>query len=516
MWTLLKQTECVAVDAPCPFTGPDVTQAISQLKERKLIAWDKVGEKNGIYLQNSIIDERTVSRYLTEVMSSAKSLNFPSAAVEQALADYEADSGFLLDDEQRAAVRAAILGSVSIITGGPGTGKTQTLKAIREVLLYLCPEVRIAGCAPTDKAAVRMKETSGLDAGTIHRLLSITPDNDWVKRGSLQCDCVIVDEATMMDTRLASRLLYALDPAARLILVGDVDQLPSVGPGRIFADLIESGVIPVTRLVKNHRQAGDGNIQANTRAIVNQKPGQPILWNQSTDADGDFYVIEKEDPAERLRALMGAYRQGRESGLSCLDMVVLTPEHHGALGKNNINETFQQEFNSDTEHRIQVNGKEFRLGDPVRHTRNNYALNVMNGETGVITEVGKDILVVKYAETRYVQYGLPEIQAELELAYAITIHQAQGSEWPMVLIPVYPSPLLTKNTLYTAISRGKQLVVLTGRTSALATGPRREIKRYTLLTERIRFAAEQQAWQTAGKSTQPHPQAFALPATLAS
>lgn len=516
MWTLLKQTECVAVDAPCPFTGPDVTQAISQLKERKLIAWDKVGEKNGIYLQNSIIDERTVSRYLTEVMSSAKSLNFPSAAVEQALADYEADSGFLLDDEQRAAVRAAILGSVSIITGGPGTGKTQTLKAIREVLLYLCPEVRIAGCAPTDKAAVRMKETSGLDAGTIHRLLSITPDNDWVKRGSLQCDCVIVDEATMMDTRLASRLLYALDPAARLILVGDVDQLPSVGPGRIFADLIESGVIPVTRLVKNHRQAGGGNIQANTRAIVNQKPGQPILWNQSTDADGDFYVIEKEDPAERLRALMGAYWQGRESGLSCLDMVVLTPEHHGALGKNNINETFQQEFNSDTEHRIQVNGKEFRLGDPVRHTRNNYALNVMNGETGVITEVGKDILVVKYAETRYVQYGLPEIQAELELAYAITIHQAQGSEWPMVLIPVYPSPLLTKNTLYTAISRGKQLVVLTGRTSALATGPRREIKRYTLLTERIRFAAEQQAWQTAGKSTQPHPQAFALPATLAS
>lgn len=140
----------------------------------------------------------------------------------------------------------------------------------------------------------------------------------------------------------------------------------------------------------------------------------------------------------------------------------------------------------------------------------------MNGETGVITEVRKDVLVVRYAETRYVQYGLPEIQAELELAYAISIHQAQGSEWPMVLIPVYPSPLLTKNTLYTAISRGKQLVILTGRTSALASGLRREIKRYTLLTERIRLAMEQQAWQQAGASTQTRPQAFSLPDTLAS
>ena len=227
VWTLLKQTECVADDAPCPFTGPNVTLAISQLKERKLIAWDKVGEKYGIYLQDSIIDERTVSRYLTEVMSSAKSLYFSPAEVDQALADYEADSGFTLDDEQRAAVRAAILESVSIITGGPGTGKTQTLKAIREVLLYLCSEARIAGCAPTGKAAVRMKETSGLDASTIHRLLKITPDDDWVERGALECDYVIVDEATMMDTRLASRLLYALEPTARLILVGDVDQLPA-------------------------------------------------------------------------------------------------------------------------------------------------------------------------------------------------------------------------------------------------------------------------------------------------
>ncbi|MCI9507709.1 MAG: AAA family ATPase [Oscillospiraceae bacterium] len=516
VWTLLKQTECVADDAPCPFTGPNVTLAISQLKERKLIAWDKVGEKYGIYLQDSIIDERTVSRYLTEVMSSAKSLYFSPAEVDQALADYEADSGFTLDDEQRAAVRAAILESVSIITGGPGTGKTQTLKAIREVLLYLCSEARIAGCAPTGKAAVRMKETSGLDASTIHRLLKITPDDDWVERGALECDYVIVDEATMMDTRLASRLLYALEPTARLILVGDVDQLPSVGPGRVFADLIESGVIPVTRLVKNHRQAGGGNIQANTRATVNQKPGQPIVWNQSTGTDGDFYVVEQEDPMERMRTLKGAYRQGRESGLSCLDVVVLTPEHHGALGTNNTNETFQQEFNPDTEHRIQVNGKEFRLGDPVRHTKNNYALNVMNGETGVITEVGKDILIVKYADNRYVQYGLPEIQTELELAYAISIHQAQGSEWPMVLIPVYPSPLLTKNTLYTAISRGKELVVLTGRMSSLGSGLRREIKRYTLLTERIRLAVEQQAWQRAGAATQSRPQAFSIPETLVS
>ena len=219
---------------------------------------------------------------------------------------------------------------------------------------------------------------------------------------------------------------------------------------------------------------------------------------------------------ERLRTLKGAYRQGRESGLSCQDIVVLTPEHNGVLGTNNVNDEFQQKFNPNTEYRIQVDGKDFRLGDPVRHTKNNYALNVMNGETGVITDVGEDTLVVKYGENRYVQYGMPEIREELELAYAISIHQAQGSEWPMVLIPVYPSPLLNKNTLYTAISRGKQLVVLTGRMSALASGLRQEDKRYTLLTERVRVAAAQQTWQKAGKNIQTRPQTFALPETLVS
>lgn len=516
VWTLLKQTAGVAADAPCPFTSPDVTQAISQLKERKLIVWDKVGDKNGIYLRDNIIAERTVTRYLMESISGGKSLNFSPAAVRQALADYEADSGFVLDDEQRAAVCTAILEPVSIITGGPGTGKTQSLNAIREVIGYLYPDAKIAGCAPTGKAAIRMKETSGLAASTIHKLLHITPDNDWVEQGVLEYDYVIVDETTMVDTWLMSKLLYALAPSARLILVGDVDQLPSVGPGHVFGDLIESGAIPVTRLIKNHRQAGGGNIQANTRAIVNQKPGQPIIWNQSTGVDGDFYVIEQEDPIERLQTLMGAYRQGRESGLSCLDIVVLTPEHNGVLGTNSLNEEFQQEFNSDTAHRIQVNGKEFRLGDPVRHTKNNYMLGVMNGETGIITEVGADTLIVKYGEIRYVQYEMPEIREELELAYAISIHQAQGSEWPMVLIPVYPSPLLTQNTIYTAISRGKQLVVLAGRMSALANGLRREDKRYTLLTERIRLAAGQQAWQKAGENTQARPQTFALPETLVS
>lgn len=516
VWSLLKQTEGAATGAPCPFTAPDVTQAVSQLKELKLIVWDKVGDKNGIYLRDNIIAERTVARYLMESMSSGKTLNPSPAAVSQALADYEADSGFTLDDEQRTAVCTAILEPVSIITGGPGTGKTQSLNAIREVLWYLYPDAAIAGCAPTGKAAVRMKESSGLNASTIHKLLHITPDNDWVEQGTLEYDYVIVDETTMVDTRLMSRLLYALAPLARLILVGDVDQLSSVGPGRVFGDLIESGIIPVTRLVKNHRQAGGGNIQANTRAIINQKPGKPIIWNQSTGVDGDFYFVEQENPMERLRTLKGAYRQGRESGLSCLDIVVLTPEHNGVLGTNNVNDEFQQEFNPNTEHRIQVDGKDFRLGDPVRHTKNNYALDVMNGETGVITEVGEDTLVVKYGESRYVQYGMPEIREELELAYAISIHQAQGSEWPMVLIPVYPSPLLSKNTLYTAISRGKQLVVLTGRMSALASGLRQEDKRYTLLTERVRVAAAQQTWQKAGENTQTRPQAFALPETLVS
>lgn len=455
IYVLLKQTEGIPEDAPCPFTGPDVTRAISQLKERKLIVWDKVGEKNGIYLRDNIIAERTVTRYLMESMSSGKTLTPAPAAVIQALADYEADSGFVLDDEQRTAVCTAILEPVSIITGGPGTGKTQSLNAIREVIGYLYPDATIAGCAPTGKAAVRMKETSALAASTIHKLLHITPDNDWVEQGVLECDYVIVDETTMVDTWLMSKLLYALAPSVRLILVGDVDQFPSVGPGRVFGDLIESGVLPVTRLVKNHRQSGGGSISANTKAIINQKAGQPIVWTQSTGMDGDFYVLDLEDPMERLRALKGAYRQGRESGLSCLDVVVLTPEHNGVLGTNSLNEEFQQEFNSSSEHRIQVNGKEFRLGDPVRHTKNNYALNVMNGETGIIAEVGEDTLIVKYGEIRYVQYEMPEIREELELAYAISIHQAQGAEWPMVLIPVYPSPLLTQNTIYTAISRGK-------------------------------------------------------------
>ena len=227
---LLKQTEGIPEDAPCPFTGPDVTQAISRLKEIKLIVWDKVGDKNGIYLRDNIIAERTVARYLTESMSSGKSLTFSPAAVSQALADYEVDSGFILDDEQRTAVCTAILEPVSIITGGPGTGKTQSLNAIREVIGYLYPDATIAGCAPTGKAAVRMKETSALAASTIHKLLHITPDNDWVEQEVLEYDYVIVDETTMVDTRLMSKLLYALAPSVRLILVGDVDQLPQRRP----------------------------------------------------------------------------------------------------------------------------------------------------------------------------------------------------------------------------------------------------------------------------------------------
>lgn len=167
------------------------------------------------------------------------------------------------------------------------------------------------------------------------------------------------------------------------------------------------------------------------------------------------------------------------------------------------------------EHCIQVNGKDFRLGDPVRHTKNNYALNVMNGETGVITEVDKESLTVRYSNSRDVIYTTADME-ELSLAYAITIHQAQGSEWPMVLIPVFPSPLISKNILYTAISRGKHLVVLIGRTSTLAQGLRQEDKRYTLLTERIRLAAGQQAWQKAGASHQTQPQTFSRPKALAS
>ena len=508
VWELLKQTEGASESQTRPFSPEAVSQAIEVLKKREMVIWDTVGSKSGVYLRESCISERTVVKYLQDALSGFKYLYFFPEQVEEFLEQYGSDSGFALDPTQKEAVRKALLHPVSIITGGPGTGKTQTLRAICEIVRSMYPDAEIRGCAPTGKAAIRMKEASGIAAQTIHRLLGLGSSKP-LGCQELECDFVIVDEATMMDTQLAAKLLYALHPQVRLILVGDVDQLPSVGPGRVFADLIESEVIPVTELTHIHRQSNDSNTVSNLKAITNQQPGQDIVLHQSTGAGGDFYFFHREDAMESLEDLIQSRRQLLDGGLPLESVMVLTPVHDGELGEANLNVVLQDVFNPRAGNYVQAGGQEFRLGDPVRQTRNNYELEVMNGETGILQEFLEDSVIVRYPGDRLVKYT-PEDMIELDLAYAITIHQAQGSEWPAVLIPVIKTT--SKNLLYTAISRGKELVILTGRTSALASGLRREIKRYTLLTERIRLAVEQQA----GESAQTRPQAFSLPETLAS
>jgi exodeoxyribonuclease V alpha subunit len=404
-----------------------------------------------------------------------------------------------LAPEQRGALGRALVSKLLVITGGPGTGKTTLVRGIVGILAKKGLKVELA--APTGRAAKRLAQASGLEAKTVHRLLEYSPQNGGFLRGPelpLDADLVVVDEASMLDTALAHHVLAALRETTRLILVGDVDQLPSVGPGRVLADLIESGAVGVVRLSEIFRQARESLIVVNAHRVRDGR--MPFFTTSETGAGaekGDFFFIERDEPEAVLATVKHLYEERipRGFGFEARDIQVLTPMQRGLLGAANLNAELQALVNPDGES-VTRGGRLFRIGDRVMQVRNNYDLEVFNGDVGHVDTIDVTNQVVRVDfEGRLVDYDFSDLD-ELVLAYACSIHKSQGSEYTAVVVPLHTQHfvMLQRNLFYTAITRGRKLVVVVGSRRALELAVRTESssRRSTLLAWRLSGAGRSQ------------------------
>lgn len=429
--------------------------------------------------------ENSVAERIRDLIAAPRLL--PPIKVDAAVTWVEGRTGITLSSAQKRAIADALEHKVLIITGGPGTGKTTLLQSLIGILE--AKRLRVALAAPTGRAAKRLSEATGREAKTLHRLLEYAPGGAGFQRGvgnPLDADIVVVDEVSMVDISLMHYLLCAVPSQATLLLVGDADQLPSVGPGNVLADLIDSGKIHVVRLETVFRQARTSLIVTNAH-LVNQ--GNMPINQISGDGLTDFYLIERDDPDDALRILkeMVVRRIPDRFGLSPLDDVqILSPMHKGTLGTENLNRELRGMLNPSG---LPLRGDRFRVGDRVMQARNNYDKEVFNGDVGKIVSFDSEWAeaVVEF-EGRAVTYHASEMD-EMILAYAVTVHKAQGSEYPAVIIPVTTQHyvLLRRNLLYTAMTRGKRLVIIVGSPRALKMAVENRIvePRYTGLAEKI-------------------------------
>jgi exodeoxyribonuclease V alpha subunit len=427
------------------------------------------------------------------------------------LANIEKESNIELDEMQKYAVSEAVRHGLLIITGGPGTGKTTTINTI--LRFFEAEGMNMLLAAPTGRAAKRMKETTGYEASTIHRMLEISKgmeDNDgrmMFERNEgnpLETDVIIVDEMSMVDIALMNSLLKAITVGTRVILVGDVNQLPSVGPGNVLRDMIDSKAFPVVKLTKIFRQASESDIIVNAHKI---NSGEQIrLDNKSKD----FFLLKREDVNVIMNVIIQLVRDKMPKyvNASVYDIQVLTPMRKGELGVERLNQVLQQYLNppEDKKKVKEYMGGVFREGDKVMQIKNNYQLNwetksrygitidsgtgVFNGDMGVIREINlfAEQVTVEFDEGRLVEYSFSQLE-ELELAYAVTIHKSQGSEYPAIVIPILSGPrmLFNRNLLYTAVTRAKQCVTIVGSDTMVQNMIENvsEMKRYSGLCERI-------------------------------
>ena len=446
------------------------------------------------------------NRIITLSLENFRSIN---ADVEFEVGVFEKRNNMKFADSQKEAIVGAFENGIEIITGGPGTGKTTIIKAIIEI--YENNNMKVVLGAPTGRAAKRMSESTGREAKTIHRILEMGVNDDgksYYKRGEnepLEADVIIIDEASMIDVMLMNSLLKAIKLGTRLIIVGDVDQLPSVGAGNVLKDLIESNFIKVVRLRDIFRQGQESLIVVNAHKINNGE--MPVLNRR----DGDFFFENKEDVNEILRTIIDLINRRlpnyNKKWDNFRDIQILTPTRKGVLGVQNLNNQLQEVLNPKAKHKKEKELKEiiFREGDKVMQTKNNYSLKwvringdgdnegvgVFNGDMGYIESINdeeKNITVI-FDDERRVVYDYVYLD-ELELAYAITIHKSQGSEFKVVIIPAFMgSPfLMNRNLLYTGITRAKQLVVVVGFQKALLymINNTNSMERYSALQYRIR------------------------------
>lgn len=417
-----------------------------------------------------------------------------------------------LDEKQVQAVVEAVNSGLLIITGGPGTGKTTTINTI--IRFFESQEMEILLAAPTGRAAKRMTEATGYEARTIHRLLELTgvPGDDRSlgmhfernEENPLDADAVIIDETSMVDIHLMQSLLKAINPGTRLILVGDVNQLPSVGPGNVLRDMIDSGSFNVVMLTKIFRQATQSDIVVNAHKI--NRGDQVPLWKKSND----FLFIKREDPNAIINAMITLVQDKLPSYVHAktYDIQIMTPMRKGAIGVERLNTILQEYLNppGDGKAEKETTGVTYRVGDKVMQIKNNYNIEwevrnkygipmdkgtgVYNGDMGIVREINAfaELVTVEFDEGRMVDYSFKQLE-ELELAYAITIHKSQGSEYPAVVIPVFSGPrmLMTRNLIYTAVTRAKSCVCLVGMPEVFGDMVNNEMeqRRYSGLKDRI-------------------------------
>ncbi len=444
------------------------------------------------FLTRSWAAETRLARRIAEL---AQTPARPLAGAAQAIQAFQARSGVALASEQRQAVQIAADSSFMVVTGGPGVGKTTIVRAILAVFKGAQLEVRLA--APTGRAAKRMSEATGHPATTLHRLLEFDPKNGGFKRNAhhtIEAGALIVDETSMVDLPTADALMQAVGPGTRIVLVGDVDQLPSVGPGAVLRDLIASQAVPCVRLVQIFRQAAASRIVTNAHRInQGERPEAPAAG----DDGADFFIVDRRDPEACAKTILELVtsRIPRRFGLDPVrDVQVLTPMHRGPAGSVALNQALQAALNpAPSSASMQHAGRTFRAADKVMQLKNDYDRGVYNGDVGIVDSIDPEegALVVRYDE-RTVAYDASSLD-ELTLAYACSVHKSQGSEYPAVVIALLTSHfvMLSKNLLYTAVTRGKRLVVLVcdPRAVTLALAEDRRDERRTCLARRIALTA---------------------------
>jgi exodeoxyribonuclease V alpha subunit len=485
----------LALDPEAEATRAELGRATGALALAGHVVPDTAHGASIVYARAMYDAEVRLARCIVE-LGARKLEPLPGAAA--AIEGFERQAGVSLAPEQRRAVEEAARSELLVVTGGPGVGKTTIVRAILAV--FRAAKLAVSLAAPTGRASKRMSEATAHEASTLHRLLDFDPKKGAFRRDRgrpLEAGAVVVDEASMIDLQLADALLQALPPGTRLVLVGDVDQLPSVGPGAVLRDVIASGRVPCVRLTQIFRQAAKSRIVTNAHRI---NSGEEPLAPLPGDADSDFFVVDRRE-AEAAQATileLVTSRIPRRFGLDPVrDVQVLTPMHRGAAGSMALNQALQAALNPDGR-AITRGTRSLRAGDKVMQLKNDYDKSVFNGDVGFVASVhaeatGEEAALVVRFDDRDVPYTLSALD-ELTLAYASTVHKAQGSEYPAVVLPLLTSHfvMLSRNLLYTAVTRGKRLVVLVAdpRALRLALSEVRRGERRALLAARIARAFE--------------------------